>query len=314
MELDFFDNTTTNHLLMIRPKHFGFNEETAQNNAFQKKDVHFVPNEISSLALDEFDRFAELLRSEGLKITVIEDKDYPVLNDSVFPNNWFSTHSNGMVVIYPLFSKMRRLERRMDIFDQLGKTHIIQNFYHLEDSEKNNRFLEGTGSLILDRKNKIVFACKSIRTDPFLLNQWAEKMQYQVALFTSQDENGTDIYHTNVMMAIAEDFVIWGGASLPNLDEKERVERIFKETGKEIIDISMSQIHSFAGNMLAVKNKKGENSLIMSSSAFRSLTENQISQIEKFNRIIIGDIPTIEKYGGGSVRCMLAEIFLKNKY
>ncbi|MFN9957755.1 MAG: arginine deiminase-related protein, partial [bacterium] len=163
----------------IRPKHFGFNEETATNNAFQINDKRLNPFQIAALALDEFDHFVEILKCEGLNITIIEDRDSPVISDSVFPNNWFSTHADGTVVTYPMFSKQRRMERREDIFDLLSEKYIISNRIHYEDAEENNQFLEGTGSLILDRSNKIVYACRSIRTNDTLLQKWAYKMNYK---------------------------------------------------------------------------------------------------------------------------------------
>jgi hypothetical protein len=307
------ESTITSNLLMIRPKHFGFNEETASNNAFQTNDKDLNSSQIAALALDEFDHFVEVLKREGLSITVIEDRNNPVISDAVFPNNWFSTHADGSVVTYPMFSKQRRLERREDIFDLLAKKFIISNRFHFEEAEVNNQFLEGTGSLILDRSNKMVYACRSIRTNELLLQQWADKMKYKRCVFSARDNNNLDIYHTNVMMAIGEDFVIWGGDCLPDRSEREMVENQFKETGKTIIPISNEQIGFFAGNMLAVKNVSGERLLIMSNSAYNSLTNEQITQIKSFSRIIKGNIPTTEKYGGGSVRCMLAEIYLPEK-
>lgn len=307
------ESTITSNLLMIRPKHFGFNEETASNNVFQTNDKDLNSSQIAALALDEFDHFVEVLKREGLSITVIEDRNNPVISDAVFPNNWFSTHADGSVVTYPMFSKQRRLERREDIFDLLAKKFIISNRFHFEEAEVNNQFLEGTGSLILDRSNKMVYACRSIRTNELLLQQWADKMKYKRCVFSARDNNNLDIYHTNVMMAIGEDFVIWGGDCLPDRSERKIVENKFKETGKTIIPISNEQIGFFAGNMLAVKNVSGEKLLVMSNSAYNSLTNEQITQIKSFSRIIKGNIPTIEKYGGGSVRCMLAEIYLPEK-
>lgn len=303
----------TSNLLMIRPKHFGFNEETASNNAFQTNDKELNSSQIAALALDEFDHFVEVLKREGLSITVIEDRNNPVISDAVFPNNWFSTHADGSVVTYPMFSKQRRLERREDIFDLLAEKFIISNRFHFEEAEVNNQFLEGTGSLILDRSNKIAYACISVRTNKALLAQWADKMNYKLCVFSAKDKNKLDIYHTNVMMALGEDFVIWGGDSLPDKSEREIAENLFKETGKEIISITNKQISLFAGNMLAVKNDKGERLIIMSNTAYKSLTIEQITHIESFSKIIKGNLPTIEKYGGGSVRCMLAEIYLPEK-
>jgi len=303
----------TSHLLMVRPLHFGFNEETAPNNAFQLNDHTLSPKQIASLAVKEFDDFVFVLRENGLTITVVEDKISIITTDSIFPNNWFSTHSDGTLVTYPMFSKNRRLERREDIIEGLKENYDLFHRIHLESAENVGQYLEGTGSLILDRANKIAYACRSIRTNDKLLVEWADKLGYRLGVFNAKDESGMDIYHTNVMMALGENFVIWGGDALPDINEKVIIEKLFFETGKEIIPISMNQIAKFAGNMLAVKNEKGERLLIMSQTAYESLSLSQITRIESFSKIVKGNIPIIEKYGGGSVRCMLAEIFLKLK-
>jgi hypothetical protein len=298
---------------MVRPLHFGFNEETALNNAFQLNDNTLSPKQVAELAVKEFDDFVCVLREHVLNITVVEDDISIKTTDSIFPNNWFSTHSDGTLVTYPMFSKNRRLERREDIIEGLKEHYHFFHRINLEDAERVGQYLEGTGSLILDRSNKIAYACRSIRTDGKLLTEWANKLGYRLGVFNAKDENGMDIYHTNVMMALGENFVIWGGDALTDGNEKTTIEKLFNKTGKEIIPISMNQIAKFAGNMLAVKNEKGERLLIMSQTAYDSLSAKQINQIESFCKIVKGNIPVIEKYGGGSVRCMLAEIFLKVK-
>lgn len=303
----------TSHLLMVRPSHFGFNEETASNNAFQVNDHTLSPKQIATIAVKEFDDFVCVLRENGLTITVVEDDISIKTTDSIFPNNWFSTHSDGTLVTYPMFSKNRRLERREDIIERLKEIYHLFHRIHFESAENVGQYLEGTGSLILDRANKIAYACRSIRTNDKLLVEWADKMGYRLGVFNAKDKSGMDIYHTNVMMALSENFVIWGGEALPDINEKVAIEKLFFETGKEIIPISMNQIAKFAGNMLAVKNEMGERLLIMSQTAFESLSLSQITRIESFSKIVKGNIPIIEKYGGGSVRCMLAEIFLKLK-
>lgn len=305
--------SVTSHLLMVRPLHFGFNEETALNNAFQLNDNTLSPRHIAELAIKEFDDFVCVLREQGLTITVVEDDISIKTTDSIFPNNWFSTHSNGTLVTYPMFSKNRRLERREDIVKVLEEKYHLLHRIHLESAESVGQFLEGTGSLILDRSNKIAYACRSIRTDGKLLTEWADKLGYRLGVFYAKDENGMDIYHTNVMMALGENFVIWGGDALTDVNEKTTIEKLFFETGKEIIPITMAQIAKFAGNMLAVKNEQGDRLLIMSQTAYASLSVDQIKHIESFGKIVKGNIPIIEKYGGGSVRCMLAEIFLTVK-
>jgi len=303
----------TSHLLMVRPLHFGFNEETALNNAFQINDNSLTLKQVAELAVKEFDDFVGVLRENGLNIIVVEDDLSIKTTDSIFPNNWFSTHSDGTLVTYPMFSKNRRLERREEIIEVIQENYHLFHRIHLEVAESVGQFLEGTGSLILDRSNKIAYACRSIRTDDKLLSEWADKLGYRLGIFNAKDESGMDIYHTNVMMALGENFVIWGGDALTDGVEKATIEKLFFETGKEIISISMAQIAKFAGNMLAVKNEKGERLLIMSQTAYDSLSSDQINRIESFCKIVKGNIPIIEKYGGGSVRCMLAEIFLKLK-
>lgn len=307
------ESTITSHLLMVRPLYFGFNEETALSNAFQVNDQALSPKQISALAVEEFDEFVRILKGEDLIITVVEDEISLKTTDAVFPNNWISTHSDGTLVTYPMFSENRRLERREDIIETIKENYHLNHRIHLESAENVGQYLEGTGSLILDRYNKIAYACRSIRTNDALLIEWADKLGYRLSVFNAKDENGMDIYHTNVMMALGENFVIWGGDALPDSKEKIAIENLFFETGKEIIPISMTQVAKFAGNMLAVKNKKEERLLIMSLKAFESLSIAQITQIESFCKIIKGNIPIIEKYGGGSVRCMLAEIFLTKK-
>ena len=303
----------TSHLLMVRPLHFGFNDETALNNAFQVNDNTLSTRQIAELAIKEFDDFVCVLREHELTITVVEDNISIKTTDSIFPNNWFSTHSDGTLVTYPMFSKNRRLERREDIIDVLKENYHLFHRIHLESAENSGNYLEGTGSLILDRSNKIAYACRSVRTDGELLSEWADKLGYRLGVFNAKDESGMDIYHTNVMMALGENFVIWGGDSLTDGNEKTTIEKLFIETGKEIIPISMAQIAKFAGNMLAVKNEKGDRLLIMSQTAYDSLSSDQINRIKSFCRIVKGNIPIIEKYGGGSVRCMLAEIYLAEK-
>lgn len=303
----------TSHLLMVRPLHFGFNDETALNNAFQVNDNTLSTRQITELAIQEFDDFVCVLREHGLTITVVEDNISIKTTDSIFPNNWFSTHSDGTLVTYPMFSKNRRLERREDIIVVLKENYHLFHRIHLESAENFGYYLEGTGSLILDRSNKIAYACRSIRTDGKLLIEWADKLGYRLGVFNAKDESGMDIYHTNVMMALGENFVIWGGDALSDVIEKTTIEKLFFETGKEIIPISMAQIAKFAGNMLAVKNEKGERLLIMSQTAYDSFSSDQINRIESFCKIVKGNIPVIEKYGGGSVRCMLAEIYLAKK-
>jgi len=304
---------TTSNILMIRPSNFGFNEETAANNSFQNKAQVLSPAQIKKRAIEEFDNFVTKMRGEGINVIVIEDTAQPIKPDAVFPNNWISFHPNGMAITYPMFAEIRRKERRDDVLEKLKEDFKIEGTIRLEKFEAENRFLEGTGSMILDRVNKICYACTSPRTDEGLLDIFCEYVEYQKVTFQSVDANGEDIYHTNVMMALGEDFVVIGMSTIKDELQKEMLLDLFAKTNKTVIDISFEQILSFAGNMLQVQNKKGETYLVMSQQAFESLTEEQIAAIEKRTKILYSPIEAIETIGGGSARCMMAEVFLPEK-
>ncbi len=303
----------TNNVIMVRPANFGFNEETASNNSFQSNEGDLSPKEISDKAKREFDGFVDKLRKHQINVTVFEDTPKPYTPDAVFPNNWFSTHHDGLVISYPMYAPIRRLERRPDLLKKLEESFIIDRDYTFEHYEEDDLFLEGTGSLILDRPNKIVYAALSPRTDISLLDKWSILMDYRKVNFTAVDRQDQQIYHTNVMMALGIDFVIICLDSISNEEEKKVVIKSFNNTNKTIIDITYDQMESFAGNMLQLQSNNGDNYLIMSTTAYNSLTETQIKVIESKTKILTGDIPTIEKYGGGGVRCMIAENFLPQK-
>ena len=304
---------TTSNILMIRPANFGFNEETAENNSFQTRAKMLTPEQVKARAQREFDEMVEKLRSKGINVIVIEDTETPIKPDAVFPNNWISFHENGSVMTYPMYSAKRRLERRDDVIDQIKKDFNVSSTYRLENFEETDQILEGTGSMILDRVNKIVYACTSPRTNEYLLDVFCKILGYEKAVFQSVDGNGDDIYHTNVMMALGEDFVVIGLDTIKNEDQKNMLLEFFKKTNKAIIDISFEQILSFAGNMLQVRNDEGETFLVMSEQAFESLTDEQVKKIEQFTNIIYSNIEAIETLGGGSARCMMAEVFLQKK-
>jgi len=301
---------TTSNILMIRPANFGFNEETADNNSFQTRAKVLSEEEVKIRAQREFDTMVEKLRTKGINVIVIEDTATPIKPDAVFPNNWITFHEDGTILTYPMYSAKRRNERRDDIVEQMMKDFSVSNTYRLENYEQVNQILEGTGSMILDRVNKIAYACTSPRTNENLLNVFCEKLAYQKAVFQSVDANGEDIYHTNVMMALGENFVVIGLETIKDEEQKNMLLKLFKETNKEIIDITFEQILAFAGNMLQVKNNEGETFLVMSKQAFESLTDQQIEKIEQFTNIFYSDIEAIETIGGGSARCMIAEVFL----
>ncbi len=298
----------TDTIMMIRPKHFGFNEETAANNTFQTIDFTRPAAEISKLAIKEFDDMVSMLRDAGVKVEVIEDEDLPVKPDSVFPNNWISFHQDGKVITYPMFSKVRRLERREDIVENLAKKYNLERRYSFEYYEEEGLYLEGTGSMVLDRPNSIVYACRSARTDVHILDKWSILNDYRAIIFDAEDRNGVPIYHTNVLMALGENFVVICMEAIKGESDRKKLIQLFNQTKKEMIEISFDQMEKFAGNMLQVKGKDGSY-LVMSTQAYQSLSEDQISRLAAKTRILHSDIKTIETFGGGSVRCMMAEVF-----
>ncbi len=304
---------TTRHIFMVRPAHFGFNPETAGSNAFQREDSTLSLDAISLRALEEFDSFVAALRSEGVDVIVVQDTGQPVKPDAVFPNNWVTFHEDGTVVTYPMLSAARRLERREDILKTLGERFEIRRHIHLEAYEQQGKILEGTGSMILDRPNGRVYACVSPRTHPELLAEFAQLMGYKPVIFKAVDGEGMEIYHTNVMMALGETFVVICRHSITSGDEWAGLEKHFIETGKEVVEITLPQMMSFAGNMLQVRDQDDAPLLVMSSEAYGSLNNSQIERLEAHTRILYHPIPTIEKFGGGSVRCMMAEVFLPEK-
>jgi hypothetical protein len=294
---------------MIRPVNFSFNAETAVNNAFQ------VPGDemAQDRALHEFETFVEKLREHDVKVTVVEDSPDPSTPDSIFPNNWISFHNNNVICLYPMYARSRRLERKpavLEIIRNKFNTGKTIDFTHYENKEL---FLEGTGSMVLDRDNMIAYACLSPRTNAEVVEDFCRKMGYRSVTFTSVDEKGRAVYHTNVMMCVADRYVVVCLDSIPNPDEKEKVKTSIRNSGKDIIPISLDQMNHFAGNMLQVNNTSGEKFLVMSSQAFHSLTPQQVQQLEKYNPVIHSPLDTIEKNGGGSARCMMAEVFLSPK-
>ncbi|MDF1697775.1 MAG: arginine deiminase-related protein [Saprospiraceae bacterium] len=306
-------STTTNSILMIRPAHFGFNAQTAGNNAFQSNDKGESAKEIAKKGQIEFDAMVEILRSKGIHIIVIEDTDSPSKPDAIFPNNWISFHTNGAVLTYPMFAPNRRIERREDIIEKVGEIFDVKRRYTFEHYEEEEMYLEGTGSMLFDRDHKIVYACLSQRTDARLLDKFCVLVEYRREVFHAVDRNGLPIYHTNVMMALGEDFAVLCKASIQDKDELKALSKVLENTGKEIIDISYDQMAAFAGNMLQVRNNEGKTYLVMSQTAYDSLNQDQIETLSGKTEILPIDISTIEYYGGGSVRCMMAEIFLPSK-
>lgn len=302
---------TTRHILMVRPANFGFNIETAANNAFQQNDQSLSTDEIREAAIREFDAFVKKLRAAGVDVLVARDTAKPIRPDAVFPNNWVTFHQEGIVITYPMYSPARRKERRRQVVEQiLKKGFHAGRRVNFEFHEKLNLFLEGTGSIIFDHQNRLAYACLSPRTDARLLSDLCEIIDYQAVVFHSVDANGQDIYHTNVMMALGETFVVICIDSVRDAAERQMLEKKFAATGKEIINISHEQMNQFAGNMLQVRGKDEQPILVMSETAFRSLGFEQVKKLEQHTQILHSDIHTIETYGGGSARCMMAEVFL----
>ncbi|UII29922.1 arginine deiminase-related protein [Fulvivirga ulvae] len=302
-------------ILMIRPVNFRYNEETAVNNYYQRVIDNLHPQDAQQRAQQEFDELVKQLRERQVNVIVIDDTAAPDTPDSIFPNNWISFHDDGRVGLYPMYAHNRRLERRDEILATL------ENRYHLKISgiedfsfhEEENKFLEGTGSMILDRPNRLVYAALSLRTNQEVLGEFCKKFGYEPVTFKAyQTVEGQrmPIYHTNVMMCVADEFAIICDASIDDAKEKKEVLSSLKKTGKEIIPIEEAQKYHFAGNMLQVTSITGQKYLVMSSAAYSVLRAEQKDAIEKHCPIIHSSLDTIEALGGGSARCMMAEVFL----
>lgn len=307
---------------MIRPVRFSYNSQTAVNNAFQESGI---PEELSQRqALKEFDAYVEMLRNEGIEVMVVEDTATPHTPDSIFPNNWLSLHSaeeladvgSRVAVLYPMFAENRRAERRQDIIEALtgadAPSCTSAALLDLTSYEKRNLFLEGTGSLILDRNEHLAYACQSPRTCEEVLEEWSSKMGYDYFLFHAEDMNGNPIYHTNVMMSVGEQLAVVCLDAITDIEERMSLIELLEESDKEIVEISLEQMNEFAGNMLqlhTVKDGELKYIMVMSARAKDSLDQDQIEAIEKYCKIVAPDLEFIERNGGGSARCMLAEIF-----
>jgi hypothetical protein len=301
---------TTSSILMVRPASFGFNLETAASNAFQQGLPGHSPAEIQQRAMAEFDQFVAMLRDKGIRVVVVADTVAPEKPDAVFPNNWISLHRDGTVALYPMRAPSRRLERRPDIIDTLGQDFGVKKVVDFSFHEKEDRYLEGTGSLILDHENRLAYACLSPRTDGQLLQEFCDRFNYKPVGFHAYDHSGGPVYHTNVLLSIGQQFAILCTQTIRDATERATVVGTLKSTGHEVIDITMDQLRHYAGNMLEVENQAGQHFLVMSEQALKSLRPDQVQAIEKYTSILAPPIYTIEHIGGGSARCMMAEIFL----
>ncbi|MFV8327821.1 citrulline utilization hydrolase CtlX [Flavobacterium sp. ZS1P14] len=305
---------TTNSILMIRPVAFRMNEQTAVNNYYQKVLDGLLPATVNAKAQQEFDAFVEKLRAVGVDVTVVDDTASPDTPDSIFPNNWVSFHEEGDVALYPMFAENRRYERREDILDILeDKGFVINNIMDYTSAEEDGFFLEGTGSLVLDRANSKAYCALSPRADEELFIEFCEDFDYAPVIFEAFQTVGSErklIYHTNVMMCVGETFAVICSDCIDDKKERKMVLENLKENGKEVILITEAQMNNFAGNMLEVQGSDGKRYLVMSAAAHQSLTPKQLEQLEKHAEILSSSLDTIEACGGGSARCMMAEIFL----
>lgn len=302
---------TAKTVLMVEPIAFGYNSQTAENNYFQKEQKE---TDIQEKALQEFNNFAAKLREKGINVITVKDTLNPHSPDSIFPNNWVSFHEDGTVALYPMFALNRRVERRPEILERLKdegfKINTVEDFSPFENEEK---YLEGTGSMIFDHEYKIAYGSVSLRLDEELFRNFCAKFGFTPIVFHSYQNVGDQrlpIYHTNVMMCVAEQFVVICLDCIDDEMEREKVQEVIKSSNKELIEISEDQLQQFAGNMLQVQNEEGDKFLVMSETAYKSLTKEQVERIENYCEIIYADLNTIETNGGGSARCMLAEVFL----
>jgi hypothetical protein len=301
---------STSNILMIRPVDFKFNEQTATDNKFQ---VASEQSDVQTQALKEFDDFVTVLRANGVDVTVVDDTLEPSTPDSIFPNNWVSFHEDGSVFLYPMASANRRAERREDIIDLLDEKFEVNHVVDISFFEQKEAYLEGTGSMVLDRVHKIAYACLSVRTHSEVLENFSMLVGYQIVDFEAIDQQGFPIYHTNVMMCVGQEFAVLCLESIPKTEDKIKVLEHLRDTKKTVIDISYEQMNHFAGNMLEVKNAADESLLVMSEQALKSLHGTQITVLTQFARIVSTPLYTIEQNGGGSARCMLAEVHLPLK-
>ncbi len=302
----------TSTILMVRPAAFGFNKETAANNYFQS-NPNIDKSELQQKAVAEFDNMVQILLSHSINVVVIEDSKEPPKPDAIFPNNWLSTSPNGLVCVFPMFAPNRRIEKREAILDQLAKEFIVHDMQDWSEYEVEGRFLEGTGSMIIDYDNKMIYACVSERTSLPVLEKYALANGFQAIVFLATDKNGMPVYHTNVVMTLGEGFCVLCEEAIDEEWELIAVRQLLESTNHSIIAITREQMHQFAGNMLQVKNNNDEKFLLLSETAYMSLRKEQKQMLEAYATLLPIAVPTIEEVEGGSVRCMMAEIFLERR-
>lgn len=296
-------------ILMIRPVGFAYNSETAVNNAFQT--AGHAPG-IQGQALAEFDHFVDTLRAIDIDILTVEDTPVPQTPDSIFPNNWVSFHEDGTAVLYPMFATNRRLERKRHVIEAIEQEFVVRRWLDYTAYEQEGRFLEGTGSMVLDRRNRLAYACCSPRTDEALFRIVCAELGYQPILFRAEDDRGIAVYHTNVLMCVTSAHAIVNLEAIAS-EDRDRVVGPLRETGKVLVPLTHAQMRAFAGNMLEIENRWGRRYLVMSESAFQALRADQRAELESATPLVHAPLPTVERYGGGSARCMMAELFLPKK-
>jgi hypothetical protein len=298
----------TDSVLMIRPCRFYPNPETAEDNAFQR-NADRDSEALTLIARSEFDAAVQTLRMAGVNVHVFEDLAEPEKPDAVFPNNWISTHDDGRVALFPMYSALRRRERRQDIIEELRNHYRVTQVIDYKAFEDEGCYLEGTGSLVFDHLNKIAYVSLSNRSNPKVIQRFSDDFSYEPVIFTSIGSNGLPIYHTNVMMCIGTVFAMVGLEMIPDKAERQHVRACLQKTGKDIVELTTDQIANFAGNAIELHNKRGEKLLVLSSRAARALTEKQRQTLSRYARLVPLELPTIE-LAGGSARCMIATIHL----
>jgi hypothetical protein len=296
---------------MVRPAAFGFNPETASSNAFQREGTGDPAGAIQAAALREFDQAVGTLRERGIDVLLVEDTPHPPKTDAVFPNNWLSTHANGLVVTWPMMAASRRNEVRQDVIEMLMRRFETREYWPLHEEAVRNRFVEGTGSLVLDRTARIAWVCRSPRSNESLVLEFCKRMKYEPMIFSAVDSSGKPIYHTNVMMAVLSRQAVVCLECVPDAVERQRLGISLERSGLELIEIGTAQMERFAANVLQIARSGQEPAIVLSATAAAALSAGQRARLERDSGLVVLDIPTIERHGGGSVRCMLAEIFLR---
>ena len=302
---------TTSEILMIRPANFAFNLQTAASNTFMAPESQHT--HVHTKALREFDNLVSLLEKNGVEVLLVEDSPEPHTPDAIFPNNWFSTHPDGSLYLYPMEARNRRMERSKDALALLRNSFEISRIIDLTYFESQGQFLEGTGSMVIDRDNALVYACLSSRTHRAPLLEFCSQSSCIAIPFHAYDQNDRPVYHTNVLMCIGDRFAVVCSESISHPAERAAVTEALQSTDKQIIAISYQQLNHFAGNMIQLNSKRGDSLIVMSEQAFKALTSRQIAELEKFGKLLFAPLYTIETAGGGSARCMIAEIFLRRK-